>query len=164
MSDDVPERESPPPGSETPPGSEEAELTSPEGTPVAVDVTRDREARITWVVLLAGPIIWAAHFTVVYLVAEAGCTGAGRGLRRLDPPVPTTVTIVATVVALAACLGVAGWAWRRMRGGLPQGEAADEAPAQHRHRELAFVGLLLALVSGAAVLFAGAPALVLTSC
>ena len=29
------------------------------------------------VVFLGGPVIWFSHFMVVYLVAEAGCTGGG---------------------------------------------------------------------------------------
>lgn len=146
----------------TPPDS--GALTAPEGTPVAVDITRDIRARATWVVLLAGPVIWFIHFMVVYMVAEAGCTGSGPGLRVLDPPVPATVTIVATVVAVIACLGCAGWALRRSRAGREEGDAAHEAGARGRHRELAFVGMLLSLLSAIAVLFVGVPALVFTGC
>ena len=88
-------------------------MTGPSGTPVAVDVTRDRRARPIWVALLAGPVIWFAHFMLVYMVAEAGCTGGGPGLRLFAPPVPTVVTIVATVLAAGACLAAAVWALRR---------------------------------------------------
>lgn len=146
----------------TPP--ESGALTAPEGTPVAVDITRDLRARDTWVVLLAGPVIWFAHFMVVYMVAEAGCTGSGPGLHLLDPPVPATVTVVATIIAVVACLGFAGWSFRRSRTGIPDGEADDEVAARGRHRELAFVGMLLSLLSALAVLFVGAPALVFTGC
>lgn len=133
------------------------ELTSPSGTPVAVDITRDLQARATWVVLLGGPVVWALHFVVVYLVAEAGCTGSGPGLDAFDPPVPSVVTLVATVVAVLACLGVGAWAWRlRARG--PGGLASDEAAAVERNRTLMMAGLLLALLSAMAVVFVAVPA------
>ncbi len=143
---------------------ESGAMTAPEGTPVAVDIARDIRARDTWLVLLAGPVIWFGHFMVVYLVAEAGCTGSGPGLEVFDPPVPATVTIVATVVALAACLAFAAWGLRRSRHGVPEGDADDEPSAQERHRALAAVGTLLSLLSATAVLFVGIPALVFTGC
>ncbi|HZA00218.1 MAG TPA: hypothetical protein VE575_15770, partial [Acidimicrobiales bacterium] len=68
------------------------------GTPFAVDLAEDRRDRIVWVVFLAGPVTWLAHFVLVYLVAEAGCTGGGPGLEAFDPPVPRAVTLAATVV------------------------------------------------------------------
>lgn len=86
--------------------------TGAAGTPVAVDVSRDRLTRIGWVVLLGGPVIWFAHFMVVYLVAEAGCAGGGPGLRAFNPPVPKAVTLAGTAVAAASCLAVAIWAYR----------------------------------------------------
>ena len=60
--------------------------TAPEGTPFAVDVSRDRRARFALAMFVAGPVIWSVHFLLVYLVTEAGCTGDGPGLRLFDPP------------------------------------------------------------------------------
>lgn len=141
--------------------------TAAEGTPVAVDVSRDRLARVTWVVFLAGPVTWFTHFMVVYLVVEAGCTGAGPGLELFDPPVPATVTLAATVVAAVACLAFARWGHRRWQAGR-QGPAADAAgelsgPFEEYDRggSLAFAAFLLSLFSFVAVLFVGLPALVL---
>ena len=133
------------------------ELTSPSGTPVPVDITRDLESRTQWVVLLAGPVIWFTHFMVVYLVAEAGCNGAGDGLEVLGPPVPAWTTLIATLVAAPACLAVAWRGWNRIPGG-PGGEAATDANAHERHRVLSTIGALLALLSLAAVLFVAATA------
>ena len=59
--------------------------TAPEGTPLAVDVSRDRRARWALAMFVAGPVIWSVHFMVVYLVTEAGCTGDGPGLGLFDP-------------------------------------------------------------------------------
>jgi hypothetical protein len=142
--------------------------TAAGGTPVAVDVSRDRLARVTWVVFLGGPMIWFAHFMLVYLVAEAGCTGGGPGLRAFDPPVPATVTLVATAAAAAGCAAFAVWGYRSYRRASRDHEAADDPgglSGSHQDRDrggtLAFAGFLLSLFSLVAVLFVGLPAVVL---
>ena len=129
-------------------------LTAGGGTPVAVDVSKDRQARTIFIVLFGGPVVWFAHFMVVYLVVEAGCTG-GQGLSAFEPPVADIVTLAATAVAAGVCLGLAAWARRRWRRG---GEGAD------RDGTLAFAGLLLSLLSFVTVLLVGLPALVLSAC
>jgi hypothetical protein len=142
-------------------------MTAEGGTPVAVDVSRDRVARVTWVAFLGGPVTWLTHFMLVYLVAEAGCTGDGRGLTAFDPPVPSRVTLAATVVAAAGCVAFAAWSHRRWAA-CRRGEAADDpgglaGPHQEHDRggTLAFAGLLLSVFSLVAVLIVGLPALVL---
>lgn len=159
MSDDAARPEQPTAEDEDPHTDvpDRAELTSPSGTPVPVDITRDLQSRSQWVVLLGGPVIWAVHFAVVYFVAEAGCNGAGDGLEQLGPPVPALVTLVATLVAAPACLGVAWWGWNRIPGG-PGGQAATDPAAHERHRVLSTIGAMLALISLAAVLFVAASA------
>jgi hypothetical protein len=140
------------------------------GTPVAVDVSRDRSARVIWVVFLAGPVIWFAHFMLVYVVAEAGCTGDGPGLSAFDPPVPTVVTVVATVVAAIACLWCAAWAYRRWRGRAreqPLGVTDDlSADLEQGDRDglLALAGFMLSAFSFVAVLLVGLPAFALPAC
>lgn len=150
-------------GDEVPP---DGGRTAVGGTPMAVDVSRDRLTRIGWVVFLGGPVIWFLHFMVVYLVAEAGCTGGGPGLRAFNPPVPAAVTLVATAVAAVGCLAFAAWARRRWIAAR-HGTAADDPgvlSGDHEEYErggsLAFAGLLLALFSFVSVLFVGLPALV----
>jgi len=140
--------------------------TGPSGTPVAVDVSRDRVARRTWIVFLAGPVTWFVHFMVVYLIAEAGCTGGGPGLDALNPPVPAAATLVATAVAALVCLASSRAGYRRWRTS-QRGVAADQAaglagslPERDRGGALAFAGLLLSLFSFVSVLFVGFPALV----
>ncbi|MDQ4096660.1 MAG: hypothetical protein M3144_02160 [Actinomycetota bacterium] len=137
------------------------------GTPLAVDVSRDRLTRVGWVVLLGGPVIWFSHFMFVYLVAEAGCTGDGPGLGAFDPPAPSVVTLAATALAAVGCLALAAWAYRRWIAA-QHGPAADDpgglAGDHEEHQRggtLAFASLLLALFSFVAVLFVGLPALVL---
>jgi hypothetical protein len=132
-----------------------------DGTPFAVGLSLDRRARTTIAMFLAGPVIWSAHFLLVYLVAEAGCTGGGPGLQRFDPPVPTVVTLVATAVAALACLAAAAWNYRRWRAS--QHEAGDLGQPG-RGGSLAFAGFLLSLLGMVTVLFVGLPALALPAC
>jgi hypothetical protein len=139
------------------------------GTPVPVDVARDRPARVYWVVVLAGPVIWFVHFMVVYLAGEAGCTGDGPGLDLFDPPVPTILTLAATVVAVLACVafGVWGYRWwnpRRHAFGAADGHHADDAEDAQNRASAGFTGLLLAGLSLFAVLFVGVPAIFLRPC
>jgi hypothetical protein len=145
--------------------------TSEGGTPFAVDVSPDRLARVTWVVFLGGPVVWFTHFMVVYLVAEAGCTGDGPGLEAFDPPVPSALTLIVTVVAALGCLAFAAWGYRRWAASR-RGPAADDpasvpgglsGPYEDRDRggTLAFAGFLLSVFSFLAVLFVGLPAAVL---
>lgn len=131
--------------------------TGTSGTPFPVDFTRDRRARVTWVLFLAGPVIWISHFMFVYLVAEAGCTGEGPGLELFDPPITAIVTIAATVIATLACLQFARWAYRRWQ--YSEGEDHDDGRVG-----MAFTGMLLSLLSVVAILLEGLPALVFTGC
>ncbi|MDP9021818.1 MAG: hypothetical protein M3N57_03790 [Actinomycetota bacterium] len=144
----------------------------PHGTPVPVDLSADRAVRLTWAVFITGPIVWITHFMVVYLVAEAGCTGGGEGLRIFDPPVPVLTTLVATVIAVALCVAATVWAYREWRASEDQLAAAPDAATElsgefdddRRRGSLAFAGFLLSAFSVVAVLFVGAPALVLGPC
>lgn len=144
--------------------------TQPSGTPMAVDLASSPATRRALAMFVAAPTLWFAHFVVVYLVAEAGCTGSGPGLSVFDPPVPAVVTIVATIVTGAACAWVTWWHWRQWRhgdrlgsleeaGGPPTGTDLDGEV-----RPLAFVGVLIGAISLVSVLFVGAPALWLTGC
>jgi hypothetical protein len=144
--------------------------TAGEGTPFAVDVSRDRWARWPLAMFVSGPIIWSIHFLLVYLVTEAGCSGDGPGLRLFDPPVPKAVTLAATAAAAAAALGCATWWYRRWQAS-EQKLVADEAAGhagdltdRDRGGTLAFTGFLLSLLSVVTILFVGLPALVLPSC
>lgn len=166
------------PGEAGPETAGKGETTAAEGTPVPVDVTTAHD-RAIWVVLLAGPLIWTAHFLVVYLVTEAGCSGDGPGLSLFDPPVPKVVTLGATAVAAVASLVCAVWTYRRWQAGT-LAPTADEAGkpvrggdrpdtrediwASDRGGLLAFAGFLLSLLSFVTVLFVGLPAVVLPSC
>lgn len=145
----------PPDASRDHPAEGDELATAAKGTPTPVDVAVDPRARNTIAVFLAGPVIAAVYFGVVYLVTEAGCSGDGTGLNAFDPPVPTVVTLAATLVAALAAAAAAGWAYRRWRSA---GDGlVDRQP-------LAFVGFLLSLLALVTVLMLGLPALVLDAC
>lgn len=143
--------------------------TAVDGTPLGVDISHDQQARLIWVVFLAGPVIWFVHFMVVYLIVDAGCTGDGPGVRLFHPPVPKIATLMATAAAAIACLGFSAWAHRRWRKGTPEPAVGEAVLAGGTNdgdveRRLAFGGLLLSLLFFVAVLFVGLPALVLPAC
>jgi hypothetical protein len=156
-----------PPDEPSPP---DGSRTAGEGTPFAVDVSRDRWARWPLFMFVSGPVIWSVHFMLVYLVTEAGCSGDGPGLSLFDPPVPKAVTLATTAAAAAAALACAMWWYRRWRASEHE-PAADEAgdlagglTDRDRGGTLAFAGFLLSLLSVVTILFVGLPALVLASC
>lgn len=143
--------------------------TASSGTPFAVDVSADRPARVIWAAFLAGPIIFMVHFMIVYLVAEAACTGDGPGLAAFNSPVVEIVTVAATVVAALGCLAVARWNLRRWRArattagaasGWPFGDVDDDDGGG----AVAFAGVLVATLSAATVILVGVGAPFLASC
>jgi hypothetical protein len=143
--------------------------TASEGTPFAVDVRGDRRGRANLAVLVVGPVLWLTHFMVVYLVAEAGCTGDGPGLDVFDPPVPERLTLGATALAVAACLVAAAWGLRRWQAAVRRtplcGADLAGAPADLPvDGVLGFAGFLLSLLSCAAVVLVAVPALALPTC
>lgn len=153
-------------------GSGSGRLAPTHGTPVPVDVSSDRRVRDDWVAFLAGPVLWMGHFMLVYLVAEAGCTGGGEGLHLLGPPVPILTTLVATGVVAVLCALAALWAFRRWRTGRAQPHGTEDTSSNvngdsngERPRDpLMYAGFLLSAFSLVAVLFTGASALVLGPC
>ncbi len=146
------------------PRREHGAATAGRGTPVPVDLSGHPRAKGTLALFLAGPLIWTAHFLVVYLVVEAGCTGEGPGLRVFDPPVPTVVTLAATAVATVACLVTARLAYRRWRADRPSELEAAELTGSDHGAALAFAGFGLSVLGVVTVLFVGVPALVLPAC
>ena len=142
------------------------------GTPAAVDLSEDRRTRPIWIVFVGGPIIWFVHFMFVYLVAEAGCTGEGPGLRIFDPPVPVAATLVTAVLAVAGCAAMATWAFRVWRASSRELEAAPDDAADlsgefdddRRRGSLSFAGFILSVFSVLAVLFTAVPAVMLGPC
>ena len=148
------------------PASEGA-TTATSGTPFAVDMARDRQTRRMWGLLLGGPVLWMSHFMFVYLVAEAGCSGDGPGLELFDPPVPRTVTLLATALAAAACIPLAARAlhrWRQATAQAAEDDDHDQIGKGAGHDTVPLAGFLLSAFSMVAIVSVGLPAGFLPAC
>ena len=141
--------------------------TATSGTPFAVDMARDRHTRRMWGILLGGPVLWIGHFMLVYLVAEAGCSGDGPGLELFDPPVPRTATLVATALAAAACILLAIrclHGWRQATAQATGDDDPDDIGKGAGHGTIPFAGFLLSAFSMLAIVSVGLPAAFLPAC
>lgn len=138
--------------------------TAKRGTPVSVDVSTDPGARSLIAIMLAGPVIWSAHFLAVYLLTEVVCSNEGTGSELLAPRVATVATLAATVVAALACLGTAGWGWRRWRADRQERAAGPGLEPADPGGALALLGALLSLLGLVTVVIVGVPALFLAPC
>lgn len=124
------------------------------------DPARNRPSRTTWILFLAGPVIWYGHFWLVYLLAEAICDAGGFDTRWLGLRPLSFVTVATTAIAAGVTLVFTAWAWRRFRHG---GQHPDSGVAESE-TALAFTGALLGLVFFVSILFVGVPALFLRPC
>lgn len=105
---------------------------------------------------LAAPVLWIAHFMVVYLFAEGACAAGGR--RWFGADAVHVLTLGATVVG-AGLAGAVTWrawrVWRRRRE--PSDLAEQRAATMH-------AAFLLGLLFTAAIVAQGVPALFLRAC
>lgn len=127
----------------------------------------------TWILLLSGPVTWAAHFLAVYLVVEAWCSAAtvstGTMARWLGAAAPVSVTLVVTGVAVTVILAALAFTTLRHRQATREArrEAVDATDIDDqlvRDRHLLFVGSLLSPLFLVAVLAVGLSALWVPTC
>jgi hypothetical protein len=101
--------------------------------------------------LIASPIIWAAHFLLSYITAAIWCekaAGPGGSLAFALAAIG-----VYTLLALVG-IGVTGWmGYRRHSLGSADVPHDDDTP-EDRHRFLGFATLLMSALSAVAVLYA----------
>ena len=125
------------------------------------------EERESLWLLIASPVLWAAHFLLSYCTAAIWCAkvagpdGSLTGAR---------IAIAAyTAIALVG-IGINGWSGLRRHhheGGEPPrgGEPPHDADSpEDRHRFLGFATLLLSALSAVAVVFEALPAVFLGDC
>jgi hypothetical protein len=112
-------------------------------------------------VLIASPMIWAAHFLLCYGTAAIWCAkvvGHGGSLATTRMAI-----FFYTLVALAAIAIIGGIGYRRHRfgrAGLPH----DDDTPEDRHRFLGFATLLLSALSAVAVIYEAAVAVFIDRC
>jgi hypothetical protein len=98
---------------------------------------------------LAGLLIWALHFGLVYAANAVACERDLVGARIAGLPLLSVVVLGATALALAA-VGVIGWrASRRLEGSLA-GEEGEDMP-----RFAAWLEASAALLAALAILWEG---------
>jgi glucan phosphoethanolaminetransferase (alkaline phosphatase superfamily) len=111
----------------------------------------DVRPTFTWILLLAGPVVWYAYFWLVYLGVETGCRIAGSNSGTLGVSHLSLFTLALTAAAFLMILvaGIRNYrAWR----------SAERAIG------LPFAGLVLSVIFAMSVLATGLPALVLPPC
>ncbi len=119
------------------------------------------ERRESLWVLVASPMIWAAHFLVCYCTAAVACA-------KIIPPNGSLwkVRVAIAIYTGIALLGVAAVGWHglaRHRFGGSSLPHDDDSP-EDRHRFLGFATMLLSGLSAVAIAYAALAALFIESC
>jgi hypothetical protein len=123
-----------------------------------VRVAERRES--IWMLFIA-PSIWALHFLLCYVTAAIWCAKAPSALAPLGA-IRTTVAVY-TVVALGA-IAVIGWMGYRAHAYGSASLPHDDDTPEDRHRFMGFATLLLAGLSGVAVVYAALVAVFVETC
>jgi hypothetical protein len=111
--------------------------------------------------LIAGPVVWAAHLLASYATAAVWCAKAAGADGSLGQ---AQLAIAAyTVVALALLAWIARRGWKR-HGGAGTIVPHDRDSPEDRTRFLGFTTFLLAAISVVAVLYAALAAVLAGSC
>jgi hypothetical protein len=114
-----------------------------------------RSSAATWVMLLAGPVIWYVYFWLVYLLAEGVCRVGGLDFEFMGMTGLSFVTIAVTAGASTLTVISALRSYSSWRKGPRDGSG---------YLGMAFAGLVLSGIFLLAVLATGLPALVLRPC
>jgi hypothetical protein len=119
--------------------------------------------------LTVGPMVWAAHFLIVYITAAIACAHGAFDDEVLGIPIVQAIGGVATLTALALVLDGLVLSWRRWRGRPFDGESAplpphDGADVVSRRRFMAYASVLLSGISLIAIVWQSLPLLFFASC
>lgn len=112
--------------------------------------------------MVAGPLVWAAHFLVCYIVVAAACAFGFSAANAGAWGSVGTALLVVSGIALAIIAVLTLLAWRRLLQAGAFETPKDEVQA--RHRFMALAGLLLCFLSGVAVIYVAVPLLFLPVC
>ena len=111
--------------------------------------------------LLAGPVIWFAHFLLVWSMAEFGCRINFSNLTLISPANIQLFVVVTTALALlaVAAAGVVAYGgWRKLQA------HENEWVGEDRLRFLVVLALLLSALFVVSIVFTAAPAFFLDIC
>jgi hypothetical protein len=118
------------------------------------------EVRGFWPILwaVAGMLVWAVHFGVVYAATAVACARGHSGRDLLGLPLVPAMVLGATALALAAIGSIAWRARRRLDGDL-SGEDGEDDP-----RFTLWLTYAIALVSALAIVWEAVPVLIVNPC
>lgn len=113
--------------------------------------------------MVAGPLVWAAHFLTCYILVAVACAfgfDAVAGPGGWDAV--RTALLIVSGIALAIIAMLILLAWRRwLQAG---GSETPRDEVQARHRFMAMGSLLLCFLSGVAVVYVAIPLMLLPMC
>lgn len=107
---------------------------------------------------VAGLLIWAAHFAMVYMAHAVACERGLARTRLIGLPLVPVFIFAVTALALFGIAIVAWRAWGQLGGGAARAEAFEEP------RFLAWFTLAAAALAGLAIIWAGLPWLLVRAC
>lgn len=107
---------------------------------------------------VAGLLVWAAHFTLIYGANALACARGLTGRALLGLPLVPALVLGATALALAVLAAIGLRAWRRLEHGLA-GEEGEDTP-----RFLVWLAAAIALLSSLAVAWEGLAVLFVRPC
>lgn len=125
-------------------------------------------SRMRWIQLLAGPVLWTAHFLMSYLLVEAFCS-LGWNFTLLGIHGLLFLLIVMTIVAVidTSLFALASYrAWKKMnvdhnlRDEFRETSRWSEGPGEFMY----FSGFLLSVLFTVTILMVGIPAFFLRPC
>ena len=133
-----------------------------------VPTSQERNPRLLWIQLLAGPVLWSVHFLLSYLLVEAACQ-AGWNFNIVGFHGLSFLVVVLTILAfigtsLFALRSYRGW--RDLHGDRSLKEEFRESSHWFEGPEdfMYFSGLLLSILFAVTILMVGLPALFLQPC
>jgi hypothetical protein len=119
--------------------------------------------------LIAGPLVWTAHFLTLYIFTAIACAHGFFHDEILDVGIVALVGGAATLLAVVLILDAGFLSWRRWRGRPFDGEPPPLPPhdandVQSRRRFMAYAGLLLSGISLIATVWESLPLVFFASC
>ncbi len=121
-----------------------------------------------WLSVASGPLLWAAYHSIVYALASQACQ-KGFWLNPITGSISALALILLgitlVVVLLMALSGYRAYnSWQRLRDTREEHDGALGSPDQTRSGFMAFSGLVLNILFGAAVLVTYLPNLFFDPC
>lgn len=111
--------------------------------------------------LIVGPLVWSAHFLIVYLSTAITCAKGFFEVNVMGMGIAPLVVAAATLLALALIVDGALLAYRRCS---EPGRNARPSPDNGSRRFMAHTALLLYGLSLLAIIWEALPVFLITSC